>query len=63
MEAPLKEKDPPDVAAEQRVSAELVKLIRKLRWVGMDNEAEQLETKLRRLPPVDSVVAGPDDTD
>jgi hypothetical protein len=33
----------PDVSPEQRVAAKLVKRIRKLRWIGMEEEAEQLQ--------------------
>jgi hypothetical protein len=54
----------PDVSAEQRVSDALVKLIRKLRWMGMDDEAErQMTLALCHLRPADSVIAGPSDTD
>ena len=33
----------PDVSAEERRACELIKRIRKLRWMGMDDEAHQLE--------------------
>ena len=36
MEMPLEKQKPPDVLAEQRTSNKLVKLIRKLRWMGME---------------------------
>ena len=32
----------PDVSARQQVSAELVKQTRKLRWIGMQAEADRL---------------------
>ncbi len=32
-------------------SVELVKLIRKLRWIGLEEEARQLQTVLNRFPP------------
>jgi hypothetical protein len=32
---------PPDGSAEQRTSNELVNLIRKLRWMGLEAEAEK----------------------
>ena len=37
------------------------KLIRKLRWIGMDEEAETLQLALRSLPPEQrgTVSAGP----
>jgi hypothetical protein len=53
----------PDVSAEQRASNEMVKLIRKLRWMGMEREAERLQTALNHAPQVDSVVAEPRETD
>ncbi len=35
---------------EPPTSAELVKLIRKLRWIGLEDEARQLQTALDRFP-------------
>jgi hypothetical protein len=32
-------------------STDLVKLLRKLRWIGMEEEARQLEIALSRFPP------------
>jgi len=37
--------------AEQPTSAELVKLIRKLRWIGLEEEARRLQSVLDRFPP------------
>jgi hypothetical protein len=47
------------------VSNDMVKLIRKLRWIGMDEEAQKLqrELTLRDAAPDDSVVATPRETD
>jgi len=44
---------------------ELVKLIHKLRWIGMDDEARRLQTALGSLPANQrsSVSAGPFNTD
>jgi hypothetical protein len=56
----------PDVLAPERASDELVKRIRKLRWIGMDDEAEQLIILLRRFPApksAETVLTGPSDTD
>ena len=55
----------PDVSAEQHASDDLIKLIRKLRWMGMLEEAERVEMQLmlRRARPTDSVVATPQETD
>ena len=40
-----------DVTPEERISCELVTLIRKLRWIGLEAEAGQLQTVLRKIPP------------
>jgi len=43
---------------------ELIKLLRKLRWLGADEEAERVVNDLARGPaPADSVLAAPRDTD
>ncbi len=54
-----------DAAATQSGSNELVKLIRKLRWIGMDDEAERLQTELtrRHTAIADSVVTMTCETD
>jgi hypothetical protein len=53
-----------DAGAAQSGSNELVKLIRKLRWIGMDDEAERLQVELtRRHAAADSVVAMSRETD
>ena len=58
-------KPPPDDLARRETSDELVKLIRKLRWMGMEEEAGRVqdELSLRRVVTADSVVASPHDTD
>jgi hypothetical protein len=65
METPLRQQKPLDVSAEQTVSTEFVRLIRKLRWMGMEDEAErvQMQLALGRVPPSESVLAVPRDTD
>ncbi|MGA0596107.1 hypothetical protein [Enterovirga sp. CN4-39] len=40
-----------------------VKMIRKLRWIGREDEARQLERELRFTKGSDSVLATPRDTD
>jgi hypothetical protein len=42
---------------------ELVHLIRKLRWMGLTDEAARLEAPLSEISCADSVLAGPIDTD
>ena len=65
MEVPLERQKPPDVSAEQKQSNDLVRLIRKLRWMRMEDQARQmqLELALRRSRPAETVIAGPADTD
>jgi hypothetical protein len=65
MEMPLEKRKPPNVLAEQRTSNKLVKLIRKLRWMGMEEEAKRVQMELaqRDVSPADSVVAAPHETD
>ena len=36
--------------AEPPTPAELIKLIRKLRWIGLEDEARQLQAALNRFP-------------
>ena len=64
METSLERKKPPDAVTESG-SNELVKLIRKLRWIGMEDEAERLQTELtqRQVAASDSVVAMSGETD
>ena len=51
--------------SEQRTSNEVVKLIRKLRWMGMDEEAKVLENQLALdgFPVADCVIGGSRETD
>ncbi|MCC6777138.1 MAG: hypothetical protein IT537_10980 [Hyphomicrobiales bacterium] len=46
-------------------TSEWAKLIRKLRWIGLEDEARRLETAASTLPPEErgSVSAGPFSTD
>jgi hypothetical protein len=51
--------------SEQRASDEIVGLIRKLRWVGLESEAKSMERELmaRAVPAADTVIATPRETD
>ncbi|QPC41430.1 hypothetical protein HW532_00950 [Kaustia mangrovi] len=53
----------PGARAEEETSSELVGQIRKLRWIGMEAEAQPLETRLCRMRVTDVVVGTPQDTD
>jgi hypothetical protein len=49
---------PYPVLPETNPSADLVKLIRKLRWIGLEDEARQLEIAASKIPPdIRAVVA------
>ena len=45
------------------LSDEIVKLIRKLRWVGLEDKAQQLEDELERHAVTDTVVSIQSETD
>jgi hypothetical protein len=62
MERSLEQQKPPDMPARQQAD-ELIKLIRKLRWMGLEAEAEQAQAALRSIPAADTVLAAPHDTD
>ena len=54
-----------DVSSTERTASDLVRMLRKLRWMGMENEPEWMEVRsaLNRLVPGDSVLGAPCDTD
>jgi hypothetical protein len=52
-----------DVSTTQRASADLVKQIRKLRWIGMEEEARRLQIALSGMPAADRVLSEAQDTD
>jgi hypothetical protein len=60
-----RQQQPPDTSASHRASNELVKLIRKLRGMGMEEEARGLQTELERrhATAADSVLATTAETD
>lgn len=53
----------PDVSSRQQASEEFVKRIRKLRWIGMEEEAERLQIVLQSFPAENCILAEPQDTD
>ena len=55
----------PDVSPDQQQAAETAKLIRKLRWIGKEAEAHDLELQLSQCQLVvrASVLADPPSTD
>jgi hypothetical protein len=54
-----------DETPEQPAAREVVKLIRKLRWIGLEAEAKELQVVLSGFPPDErgSLLAGPHSTD
>jgi hypothetical protein len=61
---PHKQQKSPDGSARQQAN-KLIRLIRKLRWMGMEEEAERVQTELTQCGarPADSVLATPRETD
>jgi len=55
--------EPPELSPEQRTARELVKRIRKLRWIGEEEKARQLQASLAQMPPGESVLLLPMNTD
>jgi hypothetical protein len=43
--------------------AEVLHLIRKLRWMGLDEQAEQIQTKLNETAPAGGIVTAAHETD
>jgi hypothetical protein len=64
MEVSHERQKPADASASPSTPDELVKLICKLRWIGMEDEADRLSKELTRQDAkTDSVVAAPHATD
>jgi hypothetical protein len=53
----------PDVPAEECTSHDLMMRILKLRWMGMETEANRMELVLRSVDPACTLLGGPFDTD
>jgi hypothetical protein len=47
----------------ERPSPEVLHLILKLRWMGLEAEAEQVQMKLHDATPTGSVITAPHETD
>jgi hypothetical protein len=50
MTHPKRRYAPPEVTTEQRQSDEVIKLIRKLRWIGLERQARQLQQVMEGSP-------------
>lgn len=63
MRAHLENNDCSIVAGDLTAADELIKRIRKLRWIGMEEEAQALEYAARRSSHFGPALNGPPDTD
>lgn len=65
MEALINGKMPAGFPTDPLIPGELVPLIRKLRWMGMDDEVERVQQRLAscQTPLTDCVLAAPRETD
>jgi hypothetical protein len=65
MDVLVKQEKPPETSTAHRASNELIRRIRKLRWMGLEDEAAGLQKELGQRHPTDadSVLATPGDTD
>ena len=64
MEMSRRPQKPPD-GSERQQANERIRLIRKLRWMGMEEEAVRVQTELAQygVQPADSVIAASRETD
>jgi hypothetical protein len=53
----------PDASVEERAVNDMIKRIRKLRWIGLDGEARGVAREIRDVHAADSVLAAPSETD
>ena len=62
---PVKADENAGASLQHRTPNELIHLIRKLRWMGMEDEASIVQAQLAacRVPADDNVIGGPIDTD
>ncbi len=63
MEMPSEVRVRPDLPAEERATREAIKLILKLRWMGLDEEAEQMQAALQKVDLDFALLIEPCDTD
>ncbi len=59
MEFSLNTIDRPEVSFEQRTTTLLAKLVRKLRWIGMEEEARRISLVLCQIDVVETLLADP----
>lgn len=62
-ERPLDIKKHTDVFDAQRTSSELLKLARKLRWMGIEDEADRVQSTLRMTGQAGRVLSAHRETD
>jgi hypothetical protein len=61
---PVEQRESPDLSAQQHAN-KLIRLIRKLRWMGMEEEVKRVQTDLAECgaKPTDSVLVASRETD
>jgi hypothetical protein len=53
----------PDSRRQVQPAGDAIQLIRKLRWIGMEEEAQQAQGQLRKTASVGRVLTSPRETD
>jgi hypothetical protein len=63
METRLNVREPPEVYADRPLLSDLARRILKLRWMGITEDAEQMQSVMRRVKPGVVYFGEPNDTD
>jgi hypothetical protein len=63
MRDPAETTERTELTLAERTPSELANLVKKLRWLGMEEEAAQVQVLLRRADAAVTLLAGPWDTD
>ena len=63
MDTYLQGRKVPAVDGYERPSMEILHLICKLRWMGMEDEAEKVQLKLQNATPINGIIAATHETD
>jgi hypothetical protein len=63
MDTYLQGRKVPAVGDYERPPIEILHLICKLRWMGMEDEAEKVQLKLQNITPINGIIAATHETD
>jgi hypothetical protein len=63
MRDPAETTERTELTLAERTPSELANLVKKLRWLGMEEEAAQVQVLLRQADAAVTLLAGPWDTD